>query len=128
MIRDKDFVNMDDIPGIEQKYQNKVKFLKRRCIENYILDSNELFEVYTKHGNKKIKTYDEMMSTIKLIVDSHFEQTVDDYYEEKKSKNKNYDHVTVAKNENAEIKIKENKKLKRIIRKKKLFQNLKKKI
>lgn len=101
MIRDRDFTTADELQSQEQKYHYKIKFLKRRIIENYILDSDELFEIYQKYGNHEISTKKELVEKIKEIATEQFEQTLADYYVEKNNKNINFDQIKLKQNETA---------------------------
>lgn len=101
MIRDRDFTSMEELIAQEQKYQHKIKFLKRRIIENYILDSDELFEIYQKYGNHEITSKNELLKKIKEIATEQFEQTLADYYVEKNNKDINFDHIKLKQNQSA---------------------------
>lgn len=102
MIRDRDFLDTDEIEAQERKYNKKVRFLRRHNIENYILDSDELFEIYQKYGNNEIKTKDAMLEQIKKIADEQFEQIVMNYYNFKNTRDINPPDLKLSQNENAE--------------------------
>jgi AAA15 family ATPase/GTPase len=102
MIRDRDFLDTNEIEQQERKYNKKIYFLRRRNIENYILDSDELFEIYQKYGNNEIKTKTEMLDYLKKIADEQFEQVIVDYYNFKNTRDVNPPELKLTSKENAE--------------------------
>lgn len=102
MIRDRDFLNDDEITSMKSKYKNKIKFLSRRHIENFILDSDELFEIYQKYGNGKFLTKDELINELFSISQNQLEQTIADYYIYKHGENTNPPRIHLKTNETAE--------------------------
>jgi predicted ATP-dependent endonuclease of OLD family len=102
MIRDKDFYDDDEIAKDEAKYQNRVRYLKRRQIENYILDDEALFEVMKKIDEKSFASKDELIEALFKISELQFEQTVADYYVFKNPKDIHAPEVKVKDGETAE--------------------------
>lgn len=102
MIKDKDFLSLEEVASQEQQYQNKIKFLRRRAIENYMLDSDELFQIYQKYGNGNLSTKEQMIEKLRHISTTQFEQTLSDYYVAKNNRDINFDHVQLNTNEDAE--------------------------
>jgi predicted ATPase len=102
MIRDKDFLDDSVILSEEQKYNNKIKFLKRRHMENYVLDSAELYEVYQKYGDGSISSKQDFVNKLKSISLTQFEQTIADCFLFKYTSNTNPPQVILKTSEKAE--------------------------
>lgn len=102
MIRDRDFFEIDEIENQERKYGKKIRFLKRHNIENYMLDSEELFDIYQKYGNHEVKLKKDMLNCLKKIADQQFEQTVVDYYNFKNTRDVNTPELELQPQESAE--------------------------
>lgn len=102
MIRDMDFYSIDEIVKDESKYNKRIKYLRRRQIENYILDDDALFEVYKKIDEMMFKSKAELMQKLFAISEEQFEQTVADYYIFKNPKDINPPEVKLKHKENAE--------------------------
>lgn len=102
MIRDKDFHEIDEITKDEAKYNNRVKYLKRRQIENYILDDDALFEVSKKLDKAKFSTKDELIQKLFEISENQLEQTIVDYYIFRHPKDINPPEVKLKEKETAE--------------------------
>lgn len=102
MIKDRDFLDNSEITSQETKYHDKVKFLRRRHIENYILDSDEFFEIYQKHGDGQFSTKDDLVKEIYRISELQQEQTIADYYLSKHGENANPPQVSLTSGETAE--------------------------
>ncbi len=77
--------------------------MKRRQIENYILDDDALFEAYKKIDETKFKSKAELMQQLFAISEEQFEQTVADYYIFKNPKDINPPEVKLKHKEYAEV-------------------------
>lgn len=102
MIRDRDFFDDSKITSLESKYSNKIKYLKRRHIENYILDSDELFTIYDKQETKKYDSKEKMLDQLFKISELQFEKTLAEYYLAKNPGNTYPDAVKFQPNKTAE--------------------------
>ncbi|MCW4025320.1 MAG: AAA family ATPase [Candidatus Bathyarchaeota archaeon] len=70
MIRDRDLLSDEKVSDIYKKYGEKVLVLSRRTMENYLLDSQIIFKVFTALGVKSISSPDELDKILKNIADS----------------------------------------------------------
>ena len=86
----------------ERKYNMKVKYLKRRQIENYILDDDALFTVINKLGNNILSRKEDLVKLLFQISQNQFEQTIADYFVSKNSQNIHPPPVDVKKNQSSE--------------------------
>jgi AAA15 family ATPase/GTPase len=80
MIRDRDFITDNEISTEESKYKGRIKFLKRRQIENYILDADALYPIIMKIGIHSYSTKEELTKGLFEISNELFKQTVVDYF------------------------------------------------
>ena len=102
MIRDKDFLDIDDITKEERKYNNRIYYLKRRQIENYILDDDALFEAHKKTKNSSFKSKRELLDGLFKIATEQLEQTIVDYYLFPNTRDVNLPEIRLKKGEGAE--------------------------
>lgn len=102
MIKDRDFLDDSEISSQDAKYNHKVRFLKRRHIENYILDSDELFEIYKKFGDGQYGSKEELLAELYRISQEQLQQTIVDYYMYKHSENTNPPRITLQNGNTAE--------------------------
>lgn len=80
MINDRDFLSDSQISAKESQYHDKIKYLKRRHIENYILDSDEFYEIYEKSGTGTYTSKDDFIAHLLDISKKQLEQTVTDCF------------------------------------------------
>jgi hypothetical protein len=102
MIRDKDFLDLDEIMKEESKYNNRVCYLKRRKIENYILDDDALYEVINKTDKSSFKTKYELIKKLFEIATEQIEQTIVDCYVFRSTRDVNLPEMRLKKGERAE--------------------------
>jgi predicted ATPase len=80
MIKDRDFYSDEEIENMIKKAPKKLFFWSRREIENFILDSPVLFEIYSTIGKNEIKSYNDFIQSIKNISNNYIQQTVLDKF------------------------------------------------
>jgi len=80
IIKDRDFYSISEMQTLENKSPGNISFLPKREIENYALDSKELFEIYETLGTSEIKHHDEFVNVIKKISEKYIQQTISDMY------------------------------------------------
>lgn len=102
MIRDRDFYTENELLKDASKYGDRVKFLKRRQIENYILDDDGLFDVIKKIGIDGFAYKSDLLNKLYEISVELFEHTLVDYYLYKNSKNIHPPRLSLNNNEKAE--------------------------
>ncbi len=73
------FVQVSKPGGIKKTYKVE-EFLRRRAIENYILDDVALFDVIKKIGIPSFTTKDQIVDKLFELSEEQFEQTVADYF------------------------------------------------
>ena len=80
MINDRDFLSDSEISEKDSKYHSKIKYLKRRHIENYILDSDEFYEIYRKYGTGTYTSKEDFVAHLLDISKDQLEQTITDCF------------------------------------------------
>lgn len=80
MINDRDFLSDSQISAKESQYHDKIKYLKRRHIENYILDSDKFYEIYEKFGTGTYTSKVDFVAHLLDISKNQLEQTITDCF------------------------------------------------